>query len=72
MRFKSLEDHGPFLLIGGICWLCAAVIVGIGVTAFISLTAGLVAVTVSTLLVLILFWKLGSATTIRIENGENR
>lgn len=70
MKLKSaVDEHAPFLLMGILCWLCGAVFIGIAAAWLVNATVGLVAAGLVTALVLAVFWRLGSLTTIRFNDG---
>lgn len=70
MKLKSaFEEHAPFLLMGILCWLCGAVLVGAAAAWLVNATVGLVAAGLVTALVLAIFWRLGSLSSIRFNDG---
>lgn len=54
-------ERTPFLFMGILCWLCGAVVVGIGARVVLGTGAAVIAVGLVTVLVLAVFWKLGDA-----------
>ena len=70
MNLKSaFEEHAPFLFMGLVCWLCGAVLVGLAGAWLVNSTAGFFAAGLVTVLVLIVFWRLGSLSSIRFNDG---
>jgi len=60
----SAAERAPFLLMGVLCWLCGAVVVGVVAQLVFGWISAAVAVAVVTAVVLAVFWSLsGSAYT---------
>ncbi len=57
----SLGDRVPFLVMGVLCWLCAAVVVGVAARLIFGWLEALIAVAVVTTFVLAIFWSLSSS-----------
>jgi hypothetical protein len=70
MKLKSaFEEHAPLLFVGILCWLCGAVLIGVAAAWLVNATAGVFAAGLLTLLILIVFWRMGSLATIRTNEG---
>jgi hypothetical protein len=57
----SLGDRGPFLIVGVLCWLCGAVVVGVGTQLLFGWITAVVAVVVVSAFVLGVVWSLSSS-----------
>ena len=60
----SLGDRGPFLIMGVLCWLCGAVVVGVAAKLLFGWVPAAVAVIVVSAFVLSVFWSLSSSATV--------
>jgi hypothetical protein len=67
-----VSDRMPYMLMGLLCWLCGAVVIGIGVQLLVGNIAALVAVAVVTLLVLCMAWRLSSLSLIHMDPGGKK
>ena len=57
----SVGDRAPFLLMGVLCWFCGAVVVGVAVQLIFGWVEAAVAVVVTSVLVLSVFWSLSAS-----------
>jgi len=57
----SIGDRAPFLFMGVLCWLCGAVVIGVGAQLIFGWVEALVAVAVTSAAALAIFWSLSSS-----------
>ena len=73
MSFRSSLANGtPFLFIGVICSLCAAVVIGLAAAWLAGQAAGFLAGAVVVGLFLAISWRLASQAQIRLEKGNRQ
>lgn len=61
----TATDRAPFLLMGVLCWLCGAVVVGVAAQLIFGWVEAVIAAGVVTALVLAVFWSISSAAAPR-------
>lgn len=57
----GIGDRAPFLFMGVLCWLCGAVVIGVATQLVFGWVEALIAVAVTSALVLAVFWSLSSS-----------
>ena len=66
----SAGDRAPFLIMGVLCWLCGAVVVGVATQLVFGWVEALVAVAVISAFILAVFWSLSSSASTRWAGGK--
>ena len=59
----TAADRAPFMLMGILCWLCGAVVIGVATQLLFGWIEAVIAAAVVTAIVLALFWSLSSAAS---------
>ena len=66
----SIGDRAPFLVMGVLCWLCGAVVVGVATQLVLGWVEALVAMAVVSAFILAIFWSLSSSSSTRWTGGR--
>lgn len=67
----SLSERSPFLVMGVLCWLCGAVVVGVAAKLLFGWIPAVVAVAIVTAVVLAVFWSLSSSAMHSSRRSDN-